>query len=199
MNRLLLFIGLLVLVISCRNSINERAEKRNLNLIDSVFSIKNLPEMQEFDLRKFLEIGASKWVPLDKRFKVDSLFYKTFLDKPDVLGHWNNYKDYQEFYFVGSIAYLKKKYLAISQWIGNGDECYIYLLNFGKNGRIDKFLLIAKMYKSPDDYDCMNSIFENGKIIRTNVRKSSEYSDSIIEKFNIENYSRVYYDSIVKK
>ena len=61
-----------------------------------------------------------------------------------------------------------------------------------KNGKIKDLLMIAKMNKSPDDYDCMKSTFENGKIIRTTIRNSSTYSDSIVEKFDIINYSKVY-------
>jgi len=195
MNRITIIICVLIFGISCRNSISEKVEESNLKLTDSVFSKINLPEMTEFDLRKSLNLQARKWIPLNNPIPIDSLFYRTFLEKDSILGYW---KDYQKFYYAGTINYLNTKHLAISQWIGNGDECYIYLLNF-KNGKIKDLLMIAKMNKSPDDYDCMKSTFENGKIIRTTIRNSSTYSDSIVEKFDIINYSKVYCDTIIKK
>jgi hypothetical protein len=203
MKKYTIVVFLSILAISCKNNVGSDSMKERLVLIDSVLTSSALPIMNDFDIRKYLEPGARDWVPINPTERVDSLFYKRFLMDDKILGYW---KDYQKLYYLGKIDYKGNKYLIISQWIDNGDECYIYLLKFNSQGRIDKLLLISKAYKSPNDYDYMKSVIENGVINRISIRMSSdnekgylELCDSIIEKFNIEDFHRVYYDSIGKK
>jgi hypothetical protein len=195
MSKLAIIISLFMFLFSCRNSNVESNEKKKLELIDSVLYKINLPELSEFDLIQNLELKAKQWIPLQKKFPLDSLFFKTFLEEQKIRVY---NRDYEKFYYAGTLRYRKEKYLAISRWIGNGDECYMYLLRF-RSGNIDNILMISRMYKSPDDYDHMKSNYSGGEIIRTTLRNSSEYSDSIIERFNIQDFSRIYSDTIVKK
>ena len=195
MSKLAIIISLFTFVYSCKNSNVESNEKKKLELIDSVLYKINLPELSEFDLIQNLELQAIKWIPLQKQFPIDSLFFKTFLEELKIRVY---NKDYERFYYVGTLTCLREKYLVFFRWIGNGDECYMYLLRF-RNGNIDNLLMTSHMYKSPDDYDHMKSIYSDGEIIRTTLRNSSEYSDSIIERFNIQDFSRIYSDTIVKK
>lgn len=203
MKKYTIIVFLLVFGISCRSQIISASEKKNLEIIDSLLSSSELPIMNHFDITEYLEIKARDWKPLNPNRKVDSLFYKNFIQDDKTLGYW---KDYQELYYLGKVEYHGKKYLAISQWVGNGEECYIYLIDFGIKGRINKLLLVSKRYKGPGDFDYIKSFIDSGKINRTSVRMSSvddkdyvETLDSIIEKFNVENFRRIYYDSIGKK
>jgi hypothetical protein len=199
MNRLTIIILLLVFGISCRNSFVNNTKKRNIKLLDSIYLNSNLPKITVFDLKQNLEIGARKWTPLNKDFRVDSAFYKAFIENDKNLGHSENY---QEFFYVGIVDRFGKKSLVLSQWIGNGDECYMYLLDFSKNGELEKYLLIAKQYKSPDDYDYSFSKVVDNSLQRITVNwymdsfnQELSYKDSIVELFELKELKKIKYDS----
>lgn len=200
MKKYIIIISTLIFGISCRNQIVQDSEKVNLRMIDSILSSSELPLMNKFDLADNLVLPARKWKPLNKNRKVESLFYKAFLENNKILGYW---KDYQELYQLGKIEYKEKKYLVISQWIRNGDECYMYLIDINKKAHIEKLLLIAKQYKSPDDYNyCLSKIID-GNLKRTTVKwyndsfhQEPSTKDSIIELFELKELRRIKYDSI---
>jgi hypothetical protein len=197
MKRPFIVIFLLILGFSCNSQIKQDSGNKNLEMIDSILTETELPLVNNFDLTSNIELSASHWKPLNPTRKVDTFFYKKVLQNDKILGHWN---DYQELYYFGKVEYKTKIYLVISQWVGNGDECNIFLIDFNDKGKINKIITVARQYKFPDEYNYLKSIIVEGKLVRTSVNsfedQERETKDSIVESFDLKDFTRLNYDSI---
>src|ERR1035437_3587204 len=120
---------------SCNSSIRD---ERNTDFIklDSIFSKVTTKNIQDFDFKTIDNNNVWNWPHSRLVQEVDSNFYKRYLKTVKVFNQWN---DYQDFYLVGSSQINEKKYFIIAQWIHNGDESNMYLIEFAQNGIISKY------------------------------------------------------------
>jgi hypothetical protein len=102
--------------------------------------------------------------------------------------------------------YHSKEFFILAQWIHNGDESNMYLLELDGIGSIKNFLKVASLFKSPDEKIICNSKIIADKLNRITVKwiadidKISTVSkDSIIELIDLNNFKVVKSDTIKVK
>lgn len=143
-----------------------------------------------FSFDKMFDGDIWNWYKSDNLYKVDSSFYTEYLCNEKELTIW---KDYQTLYFTYIVDFNDEfKHLVISQFIHNGNESNMYLVNFSDKGKILGVFLLAKIEKSPDDLLKLSSELINLNLIKTTkifmvADKNEIFKDSIIISFRRNN------------
>ena len=152
---------LLLLMVACSNSSKTSDFERKIDGIKQ--TIPTISENQTFAFTMLSE-NVWNWQKSQEFVEIDSVFLVDFIDKPQQLIAYNYY--YQTNYYYKIVDFQNNDYfnLIILQQIHNNNESYMYLLQFDKQGIRKKELVLASIFKSPDEYEELYSTIQGNKI-----------------------------------
>jgi hypothetical protein len=164
---------------------NDKTQKNKSEFEVKIESVTpTIPTVRGNQTFSFFELSEDiwNWQKLQNLTEIDSSLWVSYINKPDPIGSYST--DYQKNYFYKMIDFDDACiYLITLQYIRNNNESYMYLLQFDKQGNRKKMLVLASIYKSPDEYEEVHSSIQGRNIIT--YRYYSE--DSIIKRDTIVN------------
>jgi hypothetical protein len=199
--KVILLISICISFLLSFNSFERRSNNDFGYRLDSIFSLLKDKNITSFNFENLRIGNVWNWPNSKHIVKADSSFYQSFLFGKTQFTMYS--KDYQDIYFIGTTNFDKKRYLVLGQWIHNGDESNMYLIEFNDENKISKLLLVAELFKGPDDYIHSYSKLTENSLTRIKISESTDsknlagYSkDSITELFDLKDFKMMKYDSL---
>lgn len=189
-----------IVVLIILGFISCKMRPENYNSKVSIFDTYDLKSISELDLKSLNPLDSDDWSTSDRLIKVDTNFYNEYLSQ--LLDFKRYDKNYQDLFLAGKIEVSNKPLLVICQKIKNGKESYMFLVKID-NDRISRLMNVSEIFYAPDDYIVSKSELKDSVIKRTKIwwyadidNIEPETKDSIIEEFDLDNWTRTKYDSI---
>jgi len=157
-----------VVTIGCK--FQTRTERTIFELkVDSIKHV--IPLLSVKDTIDFNNIAKNVfgWEKSKNIVMIDSLFYDQYFKNFAPIGRWSG--RLQASYFYGAIDLLNS--LVILRKISD-DMSDMFLVQFDKNGEIEKYFLLAAISKSPDDYVEIKSIVDSNILITFKIHYIDE-------------------------